>query len=240
MAPVKKTVKAKKAEVKIPKVVAPNLAETDVLAWLQAYPAFITRHAAKLHAPVKEMKKAGNITPLHAARADKAETKHDHLKKTQQRLVRTVQANSATAADVFDLLPHMVRCTSLASFRKFTQTTLKTHLQVEATRLVLAGPMETATSMTEDAIAALCPHPATLRTLYDVQDRSLYGNTGKMLKSDCLLRLRAADGTTLGMLAIASNDDQRFHPGQATELAALIGSIASAVLENALQQAAAA
>jgi uncharacterized protein YigA (DUF484 family) len=208
---------------------APTLTATNVLVWIEKNPDFLTRHAARLAALQPE---ADNITPLHAVRAARAEKGQETLQKKQARLLRTVHANSASAADVFAVVPALIRCRTLPQLRKFLQTTLPQQLELDATRLLLAGDASATTLPAEEIEAYFDDQPVTLRTLYDVEDRALYGTKGKTLQSDALVHLQAADGTTLGMLALASKDEQRFYPSQGQELAVFFAHVISAVLEG--------
>jgi uncharacterized protein YigA (DUF484 family) len=214
---------------KAAKASKPKLTAAHILSWIEENPAFLTRHAARLAALQPE---AANITPLHAVRAARAEKSQASLQKRQDRLVRTVHANSASAADVFAVVPALVRCRTLAQLRKFLQTTLPQQLGLDATRLLLAGEASATTLPAKDIQAYFSDAPVALRTLYDVEDRALYGTKGKAMKSDALLHLQAADGTTLGLLALASKNEQRFHPGQGQELAIFFAHVMGAVLEG--------
>ncbi|MDD9912553.1 MAG: DUF484 family protein [Alphaproteobacteria bacterium] len=212
---------------------ANSFSEKDVLNWLLEHPEFMVRHADKLAS--EHQQEAENITPLHAVRAARAEKSNQTLEKKHQRIIRTAEANAHSTADVFNVVPELIRCNSLPKLRKYIQTNLKKDLQVDATRLILAGETETATTLPVETIHNYFSNKSIqLRTLYDAADRKLYGATGKMMKSDALFLLSSQSGQTLGMLALASQNDSRFHPGQGQELAIFFGNTVSAVLEQAL------
>ena len=201
-----------------------------ILGWIQQNPTFLVHYAEQLGAIQPE---ATNITPLHVARAKRAEKSHEAIEKTQQRLVRTVEANTQSANTLFLVIPELVRCTTLAQLRKFIQTDLKKALDLDASRLVLSGAEESSSTQTAEAIQSYFEEGSVvLRTLYDVDERAPYGTTGKTLKSDALFHMTNKEGQTLGMLMLASKSEQRFHPGQGQELVRFFGNVLNSVMEN--------
>lgn len=202
------------------------------MLWIRQNPEFLVRYAAEL---AELQPEADNVTPLHAFKAVRAERGRAKLEQRHQKLINTVHANTEAAAGLFAVIPQMVKCQTLPQFRTFLQTTLSQKLDLAAVRLFLVGDSATATKLPATEMEALCSGTVCLRTLQDAEDRALYGAKGKMYQSDALLRLQAADGATLGLLALASKDSQRFHPGQGQELADFFAHVAAVVLEICLQ-----
>ena len=207
-----------------------TITENDVLAWVLENPDFLTKYAAKLAAA--QPQKTENVTPLHAVRAKKAEHAHAKLEQRQQKLVRTAEANSMAAATLFDIIPTLIACKTLACVRKCLQKEVKSALDINAARLMFIGTKATATTLRKKDIITLTDGKAVrLRTLYTTEDKALYGTTGKMMKSDALLQLKH-EGKLIGLLALGSHDETRFHLAQGTELAAFFGKTISSILSS--------
>jgi uncharacterized protein YigA (DUF484 family) len=209
----------------------PKLAETDVIAWLSANPDVFVRHQeslSKLAVPAK----GGNILSLHAARAQRAERENDKLELNHQRLIRRAEVNTLIASQIFGAVLTMVACETLAQLRAAVQTSLRDDLGVQATRLILCSPQPTPTTLAEDEIATYFPDgPVALRRLATAPERTLYGPKGKMIASDCLLKL-SHNGQTIGMLALGSTSPDHFHSGQSTEMARFLAQVMSLCLHR--------
>ena len=205
------------------------LKERDVLAYLQTHHAFFAKHAEVL-ATATLPKKTGNILSLHAAKASKAESTNARLETNHQRLLLRAEENTLIVGQIFNATLELIACTTLANLRQTIQSNVPKHLDVEAIRFLRAGDAETATTLTPEAIQALCTDgPVTLRHLAKAEDRAMYGPKGKLIQSDCLLHL-THNGQTLGLLALGSTNPAHFHAGQSTHLARYLGHVVSICL----------
>lgn len=214
------------------KTKAPKLAETEVIAWLSANPDVFERHKESL-STLSVPNKGGNILSLHAARAQRAEKENDKLELNHQRLIKRAEVNTTIASQIFNAVLTLVGCETLAALRAAVQTTLREDLGVQATRLILCSPQPTPTTMAPDEIDTYFPNgPVTLRRLATAPERTLYGPKGKMIASDCLLKL-THNGETLGMLALGSTAPDHFHSGQSTEMAFFLSQVTSLCLHRA-------
>lgn len=223
----------KKAANPAKKPATPKLKPADVLAWLTAHPAFFAENADKL-SQLSVPKKGGNILSLHAAKAERADKTSEKLQVRHKQMVATAHANASAAGSLFTATLNVIGCATLAELRTYLQTDVRDDLNLEAARLWLVGTADTATTLTAQTIENYFPHDPTihLRTLTDAEDRGLYGPKGKMLKSDCLLHLTGSGGKTIGLLALASADETRFHAGQATDLARFFGQVFARCLQR--------
>lgn len=212
------------------KQINPKLKPSDVLAYLQANPAFFEKHKESLGS-LSVPKKGGNILSLHALKADKLAKQTETLKTRQLQLISTAHANASVAGTVFTATLALIRCRTLANLRKYLQTGLPEHLEVDAVRLYTAGT-ESPTSLTPEQIHTYCPTPLTLAPMDAAIHRPLFGPKTNNLKSTCLMALTTQDGTYLGLLALGSKEAHRFHAGQATEFAEFLRQVTSTVLAN--------
>lgn len=205
--------------------------EKDVLAYLRRRPDFFMKHTDLLDS-LKLKRTEGNVTSLNTVRATRKEQEAEDLKLKQQRLMNTAALNADAAQTIFTCAVALSSAQTLAQVRTLVQTTFRTALELDATRLFLMGEEESATALTSDSILEMTEEGSvTPRTLYDVTERSIYGTTGKLMKSDVLLRLSHED-QLLGLVALASKDETRFHSGQSFELVAFLTQILSATLHR--------
>ncbi len=213
-----------------------SLNDKEILTWIHENPRFLATHATALSALTGAGDSAKNVTNLHTFRADKSEKTSHALVQRQQRMVRTVEANSQIAADIFSAVLNTLKCYTLADLRTFIQTTLQENLALDAARLFLANDKKAPSNMPINDILSYFDdqNKTVLRTLYDASDRVFYGTKGKMIQSDALMKLTNSHGVVIGMLAIASKDIARFHAGQGNELITFFADIISHQLEQCL------
>lgn len=210
---------------------SPQLKEAEVIAWLAKRPQFFSKHSDKL-AHLSLPKKGGNILSLHAAKAEKVEKSAQKIALTHQRLLLRAEENSTIASQLFATVLALIDCTTLASLRKTLQTVALDNLELDAIRLIPAGAASGASTLTTDDITAMCSGgTVTLRTLSDASQREMYGPKGKLIKSDCLLKL-SHRGTVVGLLAMGSTNPARFHAGQSTEMATFLANVVATCLSR--------
>ena len=207
-----------------------------VLAYLQHNPGFFEKHADQLAQTIaKPAKKkvSGNILSLHAAKAAHVARDAENLKIRHQQLISTARGNAEIAENIFNVIINLINCRNLTSLRKYLQTGMSDHLQLEAVRLFKVGPEETATTLTSEQIQQLCPQPLTLTPLHAAIHRPLFGPKTNGLKSVCLMALTNESGDLQGLLALGSHNEARFHAGQATTLAEFLRKAIGSVLTHA-------
>lgn len=213
-----------------------TLKPAQVLAYLQANPAFFEKHKealAQTAATPKKGRMGGNILSLHAAKADRVSRDADNLKVRHQQLISTARGNAEVADSIFTAVLGLIACRTLTDLRKYLQNTLVEDLQLDAIRLFKAGSEETATTLTAEQILALCPQPMVLGPLNAAQHRILFGPKTNNLKSVCVMALADSSDTLHGLLAMGSADATRFHAGQATTLADFLRRATAQVLAHA-------
>lgn len=207
----------------------PALSSKQVLAYLQAHPNFLETHAQTLAAHAQAPKKVGNIFALHAARAGAAESRLGGLMKRLTQFTAIAKANAeATAQAHAAVLALLEGAASPASFRKALQGPFKTVLGIHQARLMLAGPTTTATTLSAADMKKLCAEPLWLGPI-DMTHHALFGPQTATLRSGALLRL-GGDNRPLGLLAMASENPQHFHAGQATDLLEFLRGASSHIL----------
>lgn len=208
----------------------------QVLAYLQANPQFFEKHKealAQTAANPKKGRMGGNILSLHAAKAEKVSKAAENLQIRHNQLISTARGNAEIADNIFNVIINLINCRTLAGLRKYLQTGMSEHLQLEAVRLFKVGTEETATTLTAAQIEALCPATITLAPMHAGTHRQLFGPKTNGLKSVCLMALTDDNNVLHGLLALGSQHDTRFHAGQATTLADFLRRATTSVLAHA-------
>lgn len=201
-----------------------KVGKREVLAYLLKNPSFLVAHAGAL-AGLSVPAKGGNIMSLHAAAAAKsAAVAQQNAAKTRQ-LVSIAAANAGVAEVIFGAALNVVGCETLGAFRTYVQVGLLRDLGLDAARFYAVGAVDGASTLTAERIEELCAAPVMLRSLTRVEEREIYGPKGKLMMSDCLLRLVDVKGRLVGLLAMGSKDAARFHAGQSVELVAFFGAL---------------
>lgn len=195
------------------------LTDADILAWIAENPRFLLSHAETLSALAEE-EEVETITNLHAFKARKMQKKQASLTKQHEHLLATAHYNSLSAGMLFSAILSVLECSDLAQLRTYIQAKLRKELQLDAARLMLLGETDSTTHISADSLSKQLAddEDIALRTLTDIEEKAMYGVKGKTLKSDALLKLTSTNGQTLGLLALASNDVQRFHAAQGADL----------------------
>lgn len=218
-----------KAKTTTKKAAKPALRAPHVLAYLQANPEFLSKHAAQLAQNAKAPKKVGNVFALHAARAGVAESKAGSLLKRLTQFTAIARANAEATQQAHEaVLALLAGAANAASFRKALQSSFKAALGIDAARLLLVGTSSTATTLTAAEIEALCLDGVWLGAIGPAQ-APLFGPQATTLRSAALLRLGPPEAP-LGLLALASENPSHYHAGQATPLLEFLQRAASLII----------
>jgi hypothetical protein len=229
------TARKSKTQAKITPKASARTTPAAVLTYLQNNPQFFEKHKSQLENLVTAPKKGrmpGNILSLHALKAEKADKQAEQLRIRQRQLISTARENALVAESIFTAVLHLIACNSLADLRKYLQNGLTSHLNLTAVRLFGVSEQETATTLTARQIADLCPTAIAMGPLNASIHRPLFGPKTNQLRSICLMALTEADGTYLGLLAMGSDDETRFHAGQGTVLAEFFRQAAGTILSK--------
>lgn len=229
------TARKSKSQAKITPKASARTTPAAVLTYLQNNPSFFEKHKVQLENLIAAPKKGrmpGNILSLHALKAEKADKQAEQLRIRQRQLISTARENALVAESIFAAVLQLIGCKSMADLRKVLQNGLPTHLNLTAVRLFGVSGEETATTLTAHQIAELCPDAITMGPLNASIHRPLFGPKTNHLRSICLMALTQSDGTYIGLLALGSDDETRFHAGQGTVLAEFFRQAAGTILSK--------
>ena len=215
---------------------APELAATDVAAYLRRHPDFLLNRPdllAILTPPEREM--GEGVVDMQRFMLERLRTDVARLKLVQRKLIATSRANQQNQARVHGAILAMLGATTFEHLIQVVTEELTLLLDVDAVGLcVEAGRGKSAKSLaTKSPILAAgvqvleagsvdellgAQHDVLLRSDV-VGDPALFGaSAAGLVRSDALVRLRVSQSAPQGLLALGARKPGVFNPGQGTEL----------------------
>ncbi|MBI1363213.1 MAG: DUF484 family protein [Proteobacteria bacterium] len=179
----------------------------------------------------------GNIASMTAFQARRLQTQVEKLEEKNRLLIHTSLQNMESQAQIHDLALQLLGAADWKGMLDVLDTTLRTTMDVETVTLCLLETLDidgaagtTSASTTQMDTFFKNGDGTKLRTLCADDDRTMHGEKQTALQSDALVRIRTADGTPLGLLALGSTRRDRFHAGQAGDLLAFLGGLMGCAL----------
>jgi uncharacterized protein YigA (DUF484 family) len=180
-----------------------------------------------------------NVASMSAFQARRLQAQVDKLEEKNRLLIQTSVQNLQSQAQIHALALHLLGATDWKAMIDVLDTTLRTTMDVETVTLCLLDTLDIdgaagTLPVTAKQLGALFAkgEDSRLRTLCADDDRTMHHEKQPDLQSDALIRLRTADGTPLGLLALGSTRRDRFHAGQAGDLLAFLGGLMGCVLSR--------
>lgn len=216
--------------------------ETQLAQYLEQHPEFFERHAATLARLRLPHVRGGATVSLIERQVEVLREKHEQLEARLAEFVRVARANDQLAERIHRFTRRLLRATSLGETLDQIESGLREDFDASLTRLVLTIPGPLPDTGKERFLLALSREDAALKgfeslfasgkprcgQIRDSQKELLFGGETDAVASVALLPL--GDHGSIGLLAIASADAQRFHPGMSTEfLARMTELIADAI-----------
>ncbi len=209
-----------------------------VVQFLESHPDFFERHPAVL-ARLRLPHVRGTATVSLVER--QVEVLRERDTASQSRLaefIAVARANDALTTRIHAFTRRLVRATTLPETVLQIRASLQQDFDANDSRLVLLGIAAGRLGDTPEMFARVA-HPdepalQSFETLFtggkprcgqarDVQREFLFGDDAGRVASVALVPL--GEQGSLGLLAVASDDPQRFHPGMSTDFLARMGEL---------------
>lgn len=225
---------------------APALDESAVGDYLEKHPDFFERHPQAL-ARIKLPHVRGAAVSLIERQVEVLREKHAGMEEKLGEFVRVARANDQLAEKIHRFTRRLLRARSLQDVLLQIEASLREDFDAFNSRLVLIGRSDLQGAGLERFLRGVAADDAALRSfdslfesgkprcgqVRDSQREFLFGEEAGGVASVALVPLvrAAAPGTAagvvtpLGLLAVGSNDSQRFHPGMSTEFLARMGDL---------------
>lgn len=198
----------------------------DVALYLRDHPQFFEAHQDTLAQIILPHPHGGRTISLGERQLLALREKNKELEKNQRELIAFAHENDALQHKVHEFTVSLFAAPDLATLREMIPHLLRDIFAVPhcVLRLWQANPPGAELRAFAEGLA----HPACLHHAAP-DSADWFGEPGAQLKSFAYIPLHAGS-ETIGMLVLASEDQQRFYPGMGTVFLQRIGEAASSAL----------
>lgn len=198
--------------------------DQDVARYLEQHPDFLERHPHLLELLEVPHGAAGNAVSLVEKQVKVLRERQSENRERLAELVRVARANEALAANVHKLTLRLLHCSSVAQIKQAIEYSMRDDFSVPHTRFVEPGELP-------ETMRGLLGHDhARCGQLGEPQRAFLFAEHAGDIASVALVPI--GSGGVRGMLALASPDPARFHPGISTEFLERVGELINAALSR--------
>jgi uncharacterized protein len=214
----------------------PGLDDAQVLAYLRAHSGFLAQHA-ELLAPLLSLERESGdrIVDLQRFMAERLRRRTRELEGECQQMVALARLNLKSQARVHRAVLALMGASSFEHLIQVTTIDLPVFLGLDVSSLCIETTAAPPPRCQTPGVRLIDPG-AVDRLLGPARDmllrqsargeRAIFGAGATLVHSDALLRLKISPATPVGLLALGSRKEGRFHAGQGTEL---LGFLARAV-----------
>lgn len=216
------------------------LNDDDVAGWLRANPDFFLRNG-ELLATLRVPHASGGAVSLIERQIELLREKNQNADARFAELVGIARANEQLAAKIHRFTRRLMRAPTRRAILTQIEAGLREEFEVTQSVLLLFGSGADAAGSPRFArtLPANDPNLAGFESLFasgkprcgqirDSQREFLFGSDAASVGSVALVPLGGE--TTVGLLALGSLNNQRFHPGMSTDFLALLGELTSDAL----------
>jgi uncharacterized protein len=223
------------------------LAEDQVADYLLAHPEFFERHGAVLARLKLPHQRGSAAISLVERQVLVLRDKHAVLEKKLHELIENGRANDAISERVHRLTRRLLRARDVAGVITALETSLREDFGASRWVLLATDPALAPLAQLQNSHVRIVPRgSAELRIfesffesarprsgqIRDTQREYLFGGDGSQVGSTVLIPL--ADRASLGLLAIASHDTERYLPTMSTDYLVRIGEIVAEAVASRL------
>jgi len=205
-----------------------GLDNSQVLAYLRAHPEFLAEHA-ELLAPLLSLERESGdrIVDLQRFMAERLKRRVRELEEEGQQMVGLARLNLKSQARVHRAVLALMGASSFEHLIQVTTIDLPVFLGLDVAALCIEAtgspPPRCETTgvrlLDRGAVDRLLGPARDLLLRQSVRgERAIFGAGAALVRSDAMLRLKISPATPVGLLALGSRKESRFHPGQGTEL----------------------
>lgn len=212
--------------------------ETGIAEYLEKHPDFFERNLAVLAKLRLPHLRGGTTISLVERQVEVLRERQATSEERLQEFIRVARANDVLAEKIQRLSRRLLCATSLQATIAAIEASLREDFDAVNSRLVLPGLDARGIDGVPDRFLRAVPkdEPAlrSFDTLFnagkprcgqvrDIQRDFLFGDDAATIGSVALVPL--GEKGSLGLLAVGSNDVNRFHPGMSTEFLARMGEL---------------
>jgi hypothetical protein len=214
-----------------------DLSEADVDEYLRAHPDFFERHAGLL-AILKLPHPTGGAVSLIERQVTVLRDKNRQLERKLMDLVQVARDNEQLSVHLHHLALGLIEADDLDAAAAIVQEQLRNEFKADAVvlRLLRRGSNSGSAHRVDDDEATLALFAELFKSrraicgrLSDAQLAFLFADQAGEIGSAAAIPL--CDANPLGVLALGSRDESRFHPGMGTLFLGYLGELVSRSIE---------
>ncbi len=210
-----------------------GLAPAEVKAYLARNPDFLADNPeliAALTPPT--MRHDGPVLDMQRFMIERLQAEVTRLKSLQGELIEANQSNMASQSQIHAAVLALLGARDFEHLTAIVTSAWVDLLELEAVALCLEAARGSAARRTMAGVYMLGPGVISRRVGEgrDVVlkretegDRAIFRTRAPRVRSEALIRLHLDPHAPLGLLALGAAEEDRFHPGQGTELLAFLG-----------------
>lgn len=205
-----------------------SLEASQVLAYLGAHPEFLAEHAELLEPLLRPERASGDrVVDLQRFMVERLKRRARELEEERARIVSLVRLNLKSQTRVHRAVLALINARSFEHLIQATTIDLPVFLGLDVASLCIEAtevpPPRCETPgvrvLDSGAVDRLIGPARDVLLLSPVRgDSTLFGSAAALVRSEALLRLKFGPTAPVGLLALGSRKESRFHPGQGAEL----------------------
>lgn len=205
-----------------------GLDEVLVLDYLRAHPELLSRHVELLAPFLKPERACGDrVVDLQRFMVERLSKRARELETERDRMVALARHNLRSQARVHRAVLALMEAPSFAHLIQAATIDLPVLLGVDVAGLCIEAESTPPPRCPSPGVRLLGPggvdrvlepgHDMLLRPRARGEP-AIFGSAASLVRSEALLRLKISPAAPAGLLALGSRKENRFHPGQGTEL----------------------
>jgi len=208
-----------------------TLNSKDVQAHLTANPTFLNEHPEliKVLAPPSQ-NKADGVLDMQAFMIERLQNELRALQLRQSELLSASRVNLSSQARIHTAVLAVIEARTLEDIGRVVAEDYRSILDVSTSTLCFEettrGSLHNIMSLSPGTITEIMGDRQILLRHDITGDKRLYADDAAKVRSDALITFDFGKNGSGGLLALGSNEADRFHPGQGTEF---LGFLARAI-----------
>lgn len=219
-----------------------SISADDVIRYLQKHPSFLRDHpevVAFLSPPDKSQ--GDDVLDLQHFMVERLQKEIADLKSNQRELLSASQVNLSSQERIHAAVLAVIEARTLEDIGRIVAEDYRSILDVTTSSLCFENKdqngLRNIVSLKPGTIAKLMGDRSILLR-HDINgDEQLYGKDSTAVRSDALVLIDLGEQSGPGLLALGSNDVERFHAGQGTELLGFMARAITGALRAGLSAA---
>lgn len=206
---------------------------SEVKSYLRRNPDFLAENAdLLLHLAPPALHDGDRVVDLQGFQIERLQAEVARLKRHEDELIAASRTNMASQSQIHTAVLALVRARTFEHLIAIVTSEFTSLLEVDAAALCVeasceSGPKVTRTDvhvLDEGVIDGVIGEGRDILLRSNIEgEPAIFRSEAPLIASDALIRLHINASAPMGLLALGSHAEDKFHPGQGTELLAFLG-----------------